>query len=221
MKMSNRVLRIWGIFLFCIATSSTTVAQENLVELIKKTEPSGEELYSNGLSFFVAKDYKKAITYCEKAVKIDPGCANAYFIIGVSQVMLGRDAEAIVACKQAICIRPDFAEAHYYLGDSYYNLRRYTEAIDAYRQAIRIKPDIGEAHYNLGNSCYKLGRYTEAIDAYKQTIRTMPDFAEAHLFLGLSYIRTRDKDLAFEEYRILKDLNKDLANKLLNVISKE
>lgn len=49
----------------------------------------------------------------------------------------------------------------------------------------------------------------------------MPDFAEAHLFLGLSYLRTRDKDLASEEYRILKNLNKDLANKLLNVISKE
>jgi len=65
-----------------------------------------------------------------------------------------------------------------------------------------------------------LGRYSEAIEAHKQAIRIEPDYAKAHFGLGLTYLRTRDEDLALEEYRILKDLDKGLANKLFGVISK-
>lgn len=46
MKMNNRVLRIGGIFLFCIATFSTAVAQENLSTIIKKIEPSVAVIYT-------------------------------------------------------------------------------------------------------------------------------------------------------------------------------
>jgi tetratricopeptide (TPR) repeat protein len=64
----------------------------------------------------------------------------------------------------------------------------------------------------------KLRRYREAIEAYKEAIRIKPDFAEAHYNLGLTYLILGDKGSALDEYRILKDLDKDLANKLFTLI---
>ena len=34
----------------------------------------------------------------------------------------------------------------------------------------------------------------------------------------MSYLRVGDRECAIEEYKILKDLNKDLANQLFNLI---
>ena len=45
-----------------------------------------------------------------------------------------------------------------------------------------------------------------------------PDNAMAHYQLGLVYVLVDDRDSALEEYEILKDLDKDLASKLLNHI---
>lgn len=62
--------------------------------------------------------------------------------------------------------------------------------------------------------------FTEAIEAYKQAICIKPDDAEAHYYLGLTYLLLEDRGSALQEYRILKDLDKDLANKLFNLIYK-
>jgi lipoprotein NlpI len=60
----------------------------------------------------------------------------------------------------------------------------------------------------------------EAIEACKQAIRIKPDFAEAHYFLGLGYLITKDRGSALEQYKILKNLDNNLANQLFNRIYK-
>ena len=148
---------------------------------------SAEGLYSTGLVFAFSAEYEKALPYFEKAVKKDPGYADAYFNIGYCNLKLGRYEEAIEAYKQAIRINPDDADAHNNLGVAYGNLGRHLEAIEAYKQAIRIKPDYSEAHINLGVAYGKLGRHLEATEAFKEAIRINPDFAEAHINLGVTY----------------------------------
>ncbi len=179
---------------------------------------SAEELYNTGLIFLWIEDYEKALSYFEKAVKEYPRYADAYFCIGYCNDELGRYTKAIDAYKQTIRINPDDAEAHSNLGVVYGKLGRHTKAIDAYKQAIRINPDYAEAHFVLGMTYGELGRYTEAIAAGKQAIRINPDYVEAHFGLGLTYLILGDKSSALEEYMILKDLDRNLANKLLNVI---
>ena len=65
-----------------------------------------------------------------------------------------------------------------------------------------------------------LGRLNEAIDAFKQTIRINPSDAEAHFLLGSLYSSNGDKGSALEEYKVLKDIDKDKAGELFNSISK-
>jgi tetratricopeptide (TPR) repeat protein len=74
------------------------------------------------------------------------------------------------------------------------------------------------AHYNLGVAHAKLGRYLATIESYKQAIRIRPDLAEVHNNLGNNYLMTGDKGSALEEYKILKTLDAELANKLFHLI---
>jgi tetratricopeptide (TPR) repeat protein len=60
--------------------------------------------------------------------------------------------------------------------------------------------------------------YTEAIEALKQAIRIKPDLADAHFSLGVTYAALNDKGSALKQYKILKSLDSELANKLYNII---
>jgi len=194
-----------------------------------------EYLYEKGSNVLWVEYYEKAISYFKQAAKIDPLFAETYFQIGSCMSYLGREQEAIEAFKQAISIKPDYAYAYYNLGMSYAKLKRYQEAIEAYKQAIRINPDFEEAYTMLGVSYGSIGREKEAsecykqgtrvgklgvIEVWKQTIRTKPDDAEAHYNLGVAYLDAGDKGSALDEYKVLKDLNRDFANKLFNLIYK-
>ena len=182
---------------------------------------SAEELYATGIINLWARDYEEALSYFEEVVKKNPRNADAYFYIGVCNGKLGRYTEAAEAFKQAIRIKPDYAEAHNYLGVAYAELGRYKEAVEAFKQAIRIKPDYAEAHNFLGVAYVELGRYKEAVKAFKQAIGLQPDYAEARYSLGEAYLMLGDKGSALKEYEVLKELDKSLADELLNLIRNE
>ena len=56
------------------------------------------------------------------------------------------------------------------------------------------------------------------IEAFKQAIRINPDLADAHNNLGIAYLLLNDRGSALEQYKILKKLDTELANKLFNFI---
>jgi tetratricopeptide (TPR) repeat protein len=171
--------------------------------------------YGKGLGM-----YKEALEAYKQAIRIKPDFALAHYNIGVTYGKLGMYKEAIEAYKQVIRIKPDYADAHNNLGFIYDKLGMYKEAIEACKQAIRIKPDYADAHLNLSVTYGKLGMYKEAIEACKQAIRIKPDCAEAHLNLGVIYLILNDRGSALDEYKILKDLDLQLANELFNRIYK-
>jgi tetratricopeptide (TPR) repeat protein len=186
-----------------------------------RIKPDYADAFNNlGVAYGKLGRYNEAVEACKQAIRIKPDYAEAHCNLGSAYDELGRHNEAIEAYKQAIRIKPDYAEAHYDLGVAYAKLSHDNEAIESFEQAIRIKPDYANAHCGLGISYSKLGRFNEATQALKQAIRIKPDLAEAHCALGLVYLMLEDSGSALEEYKILKNLDKDLANKLFNLIYK-
>jgi tetratricopeptide (TPR) repeat protein len=176
--------------------------------------------YNLGVVYGKSGRHREAIKAYKKAIRIRPDYADAHYNLGNRYRDLGRHSKAIKAYKKAIRIKSDYADAHYNLGVVYGKSGRHREAIKAYKKAIRIKPDNSDAHYDLGIVYGTSRRYNEAIEAFKQAIRIKPDYASAHYNLGLTYLVINDKDSALEEYRILKDLQSTMANKLFNLIYK-
>jgi tetratricopeptide (TPR) repeat protein len=66
----------------------------------------------------------------------------------------------------------------------------------------------------------QLEDYEKAIEAFKQTIRIQPDYIYAHYNLGMVYLVQGDRNSALDEYKILKDLDQDIADQLFDLIYK-
>jgi tetratricopeptide (TPR) repeat protein len=187
---------------------------------IKDFTGTAEYWFYRGVAYGNSGMLKEAINAYEHAIRIVPNFANAYFNLGVIYDKLDLHNEAIDAYKQAIRIKPDHAEAYYNLGFSYQKLSRFEEAAKAYKETIKINPDNSEAHNNLGLIYGILGMPEESFDAFKQAVRIRPDNAQAHYNIGLYYTVSGNRGSALEEYKILKDLDVELANKLFNLIYK-
>jgi tetratricopeptide (TPR) repeat protein len=184
-----------------------------------RINPEDADIHNNlCVVYGMISRYDEAIESCRKAIQLNPDLYEAHNNLGWSYQRLGHYQEAIQSCKEAIRLKPDFALAHYNLGNNYSALKKYEEAIDSYKEAIRIKFDFAEGHLDLGAVYFHTGRFEEAILSYKQAIRLKPSLGEAHLNLGMSYLKLGDKGSAIEEYKILKELDKELANRLFNLI---
>jgi len=70
----------------------------------------------------------------------------------------------------------------------------------------------------LGVTYTKLGKHSNAIEAYKQVVHIQPKHAKAHFHLGMSYDRIGRIGYAFQHYKILKTLDKSLADELYKII---
>lgn len=240
-----------------LAGEKKTSVGEELFEQEEKDKKDFDyayEAYGKALYYTDKREYEKALTYLEIAIKTDipslkaraylqigfcygmlgaytkeievyiqaiciiPADVIGHYNLGVAYYELGLHKDAIEAFKQAIHIDPDYAKAHCNLGVAYGQLDFNNEEIEAYMQAIRIDPDYAMAYYNLGVAYGKLSFHEGAIEAFTQAIRIDPDDAAAHYNLSVAYLQIGDKNSALDEYRILKRLNVDLADKLFEFI---
>lgn len=144
--------------------------------------------------------------------------AESYFLLGSSYDTRSMYKEAIEAYKQAIIMKPDYGDAYVNLGLDYYRLSKYPEAIDAYTKAIKIIPDAQSIYNKLGTLYIVLGKYSLALNTFKKAITIDPKNSLTHFNLGIAYFLSGDKTAAFEEYIILKELDKECANNLFDVM---
>jgi tetratricopeptide (TPR) repeat protein len=165
------------------------------------------------------RQWLKAIEEYKRAIKIKPDYADAYRNLGNAYRETGRYKEAIDAYKKAIKDKPDYSESHYDLGIAYGKVGSWAEAAAEYKEALRTKPDYAEAYCNLGVAYSKLHQYPEAIRACEQAVKIEPNYAKAHYDLGVIYL-TVDSNSAMQQYKILKGLDSELAERLSRLISR-
>ena len=176
--------------------------------------------YNLGIAYSKSGMHKEAIEAYKQAISIDHDYAAVHFNLAGTYCKLGMHKEAIEAYKQAISIDHGYAKAHYNLGVAYGKLGMYKEAVEAYKKAIRIDPDHLEAHINLSTAYGGLGMFEVAKETCKQAIRIDPSCARAYNGLGLVYFLLDDRKSAIEQYKILKSLDPELADKLFAIIGK-
>ena len=154
---------------------------------------------------------KEAEALLNKAVKIKPDYAAAYFNLGIILKNLGRLEEAESAYRKALKIEPEYAEAYCNLGIILKNLGRLEEAELSYRKALDIKNDYAEVHSNLGIVLRWLGKLNKAESSFREAIQLIPELGEAHSNLG-SILRDLGK---FEELILLS--HSTLESKSINL----
>ena len=84
----------------------------------------------------------------------------------------------------------------------------------------KLKPKEARAYMGLGQVYAAQNRADDTVAAFKKAIELKPKFAEARFNLALVYHALGKKDEAREQYEALQNLNKELAQKLKDLIAK-
>ena len=173
--------------------------------------------YNLGVALAGRGQVDEAIAHYQKAIKIDPGFAEAHNNFGMLLGHRGRFDEAITHLQRALQIKPDLAEAQDNLGLALAGRGQVDEAIACYRKALQIKPDFAEAHDNLGLALAGRGQVDEAIACYRKALKIKPDYAEAHNNLGLALAGRGQVDEAIACYQQALEIKPDFVEAHNNV----
>ena len=140
----------------------------NLASILLETGRADDALWCyNTLIDVALSEYnsfrlEKAEGISRKLVEILPRMCNAWIVLGLTLVRLGRPGDAAEALAAAIRADSDFVAAHVLYGDALRLDGRSDEAEHAYRQATALDPVHAEAIGGLGLIHLKHGRTGEA-----------------------------------------------------------
>ncbi len=110
------------------------------------------------------------------------------------------------------------AELLVLMADSYLALGEKRNAEKNYRQALYLEPGHVDGSLNLSMLLVANRERHEAIALIKEVLAENPNNARAHFCLGMAYNARADINDAFEQYNILKKLDKELAAELYDAI---
>jgi len=164
--------------------------------------------------------YEKAIEVCQEIISQSPDNPNDHYNLGIMHFKLEDYEKALEAFHHALSLNRNFDPAYYNIGMVYFNQKKYAEAIEAFTKFTELKPDNPDAYYNIGVGYLQLKKYEKAIKPLQRVIELKPDYARAHYNLALAYYAVGDRFSANEEYKTLRTLNPDLAEKLRKIIQK-
>ena len=195
-------------------------ALEAYKQAVRIMPENSDNHYDLGTTYRALGFYEEALEAQKQAIKLMPDNGLYHKEIGRAYSTLKRFEEALGAFKQAVRLMPTDAESHSFVGYSYFQLGRLKEALEANKEAVRLEPENAIYNYGVGSMYLGLLRTKEALGAFKQAVKINPKYADAHFSLGISFLIIKDKGSALEEYKILKELDKEKANNLFNEIYK-
>jgi TolB-like protein len=150
---------------------------------------------------FTNEDNRKAQSYYEEAVALDPGCAAAFCglaYVHYNDVLLQWTdsldhsvAEMARAARRSVALDDSSPESHVVLGIAYSLTGQKDEMISALELATQLNPSMSSAYSYLGTYLALAGRSDEAIERLETARRLNPrDPAIWRIFFGLALAHT-------------------------------
>jgi len=172
-----------------------------------------ENYFVQGLDYFQKRDPDQAITYCTKAIEINPDkVAYYYHIRGLSYLDKGNYDQAIVDCTKAIEIDPDKVGDYYYArGLAYSKKQIYDLAIKDFDNAIKINPKYWLAFSDRGLAYQLNGNIDQAFSDYNKAIELNPDSENIYYYRGMAYANNKNYDQAISDFNKAIELNSRYA----------
>ncbi|MGA2363077.1 MAG: protein kinase [Candidatus Aminicenantales bacterium] len=153
----------------------------------------------------------------EKAVKLDPDFAMAYYLLSLSNGYLGNDEAQVAALKKAKALSLKATEKERLYIEAYYAdlVEKDSEkCLRILRQMVEKYPKAKGIFFNLGIHYVNKEAYDEAIIEYNRALELDPNYGMAHNNLGFVYIATGDFSKAVEHLQKYVSLRPGEANPL-------
>ena len=120
--------------------------------------------------------FAEAQEACRQAIRLDPGCAKVYFLMGEATKPSSWE-DAICWYRRAVQIDADYEKAWRQIGSCLVKDRETAvEGVAALRRALDLDPKDRWAHILLANGLWKLRHIEEAKSQYERTVALFPDY---------------------------------------------
>jgi eukaryotic-like serine/threonine-protein kinase len=171
------------------------------VSLAQATTPSLEalEAFSRCEEAFWSSNYATGVSFCQRAVAIDPAFANAYGLLGILYANLGLNDLVAESVTKAYELSDRTSEREKLVILATYHLfgtQDLEKTVQVSRQYAQVYPHDERAFIGLGTGYRLLGQYDNAEAAHLEVIRLDPGVAIAYEYLALSYIAQNRLDQA-------------------------
>lgn len=161
---------------------------------------------AEGLKYFQAGDFNKAIEFFEKGSVKFPASVEVNYDLGVSYLRSGRTDEAIARIRKALELNPNLIEAYFALGECHFAKGETQNALDAFSRALEIQPGNAQVYYNLGIVYYNNEKTDEAILYFEKAKELNPKLTSAYYQLGLALIKKGDFPKAIQSFETFLSL---------------
>ena len=148
-----------------------------------------------------AHDSPGSIEHFQKAIAIYANYAEAYQLLGVAHLELGKAVDAEPELQKAVELEPKLATAYFALGICRNQLAKYPEAEVALAHGLELAPDSADGHYHIAEAYWNLGRFDDSEPHARKALTLNPDMAPAHVLIGNSMLRKRNAPAALKEFR--------------------
>lgn len=165
--------------ILCISTLVSALVQEKTV---------GDWL-ENGKILYDKASFEEAAGCFERAVKLDPTCAECWYRKGLALSYGGEKAnheEAIKCYDKALQLNPSYEDALNNKGYSLCMVGQLDEALDYVNRALKINSSDADAWDNKGIIYLKMKKYDEALKCYDKAIELAPNWGDPYYNKGFT-----------------------------------
>lgn len=176
--------------------------------------PNAPEIHFNLGNLYAQKEeWKKAIPYYKRSIKLDSKFTNAYRNLAKVYLKIGNEIKAANFWYQAIKLEPNSIKVDQYLGlgNTFKTQKKLNKAADCYLQAIEIQPDLLPAYHSLTQVYNIQGKYRKILQIYRQGIQNNPEDPRFHLALAQALASQKKWQQASKRFHSALNLDSNLA----------
>lgn len=138
-------------------------------------------------------DLINALTYYEKALKIDPHYPDALYGVGIVCSLCNNLTDSLKYIRKAIELDPFNSEYHFSLGNVYRRMGKIDKALEAYRSATHIDPQDYESWVNIAQLYFEKNLLTKAIRTLEEAYENNPKVAIIEYRLAAFYFLRKNE----------------------------
>lgn len=143
-------------------TGRTAEAAIAFTEILTKKDDVGLAWNNRGLALLQLGHPFDAVLNIEKAIALEPKCAEFYLNLGAAYIEFEQMDKGIAATKQAIALNPKLAHAYMNMGNALKYQGKIEESLPAYDKCVEADPTYVDGHLvrafaNLALGNYKIG----------------------------------------------------------------
>jgi tetratricopeptide (TPR) repeat protein len=148
---------------------------------------------------FSKLDLRGAVKEIDRALEIDPVCAQALSMRSFVKLAMNDLSGAVEDATHATVLDPHDGEAYIALATAYNSVKQFQKAVEAARQALSIHPDVWQARLEMAKSLYGRGEYVPALSVLERVDKDFPDVHLVRADLLMCLGRSRE---AIEQFTL-------------------